>query len=900
MNKKLFAVFAICVLAVFNAYSQTSTAGQVSDAEWQRILDRVNLLVDNHFENRDFDQAQNANWNITGLSVGIYKNGRTAFFNRGFHESERRNAANRRPVTENSIFLIGSISKPVSSIMLPYFSRINNPRTGRPYVNLNDPLNNYFETKPFIDTDGTRIYPTLLQLSTHYSGASQDFGGHGGLSYTLAQFRSMLQNFTYLHKPGTAYSYASGSTIVANVIASLYYGNDFPNKRVNDLLQEHLFSTLGMNSSKLHGWIDPALQDRMTLPHNFNGAAGSFRSVPTSGINLGGPSGCITSTAPDMIRLASFILGDNVPAGAEVLQQAAAAGIGWNKGNPSVPSTALTPHESNVSKMGAQFRELLRRPANSGQRYGSNLYHGGAIGSGHQAYIIMCPDTKTAVVVLSNTYVWQGSLAALIMDRALNATYSSQRTPFDDFDERIAAYRGANANVDIALNQDITIGSVILGAPARAGVTLTIRSANPARPVTLTRGISGNLFTVPNGVTLIFRDIIIDGGGSIISTDDEEYDEDGNQIVKPAVAGAIVRVNTGGTFIMNSGTVLRNNVNSGEGGGVSIAGGSFTMNGGEISGNTANNGGAISIWSVGKLDINDGKITGNTSNTNGGAISALGNSAVTVQRAEISGNRSNSGGAISIWGEGRLNINDVKITGNTANSNGGAIAASGNSAVTVQRAEISGNRSNNGGAISIWSAGKLDINDVKITGNIANSNGGAIAASGNSAVTVQRAEISGNTANSGGAIAVWGEGRLDMNDGKITGNTAAADGGGATVSGGTFTMSGGEISGNTTGRNGSGVRRSGGTFNLNGGVVAGIGAALTNVVSGTYNLNTAFPNNAVIIAWNRPSGSIPNYSAGTNTNLTVLQGATATWANQGGALGVSYTNGRNSGWIKVW
>ena len=120
----------ICFMIVSLAVTAQAQTGQPADAEWQLILDRVNLLVDNHFENRD------NNRNITGLSVGIYKNGRTAFFNRGFHESEQRNVANRRPVTENSIFLIGSLSKPVSNILLSYFSRINNPRTGRPYVNL--------------------------------------------------------------------------------------------------------------------------------------------------------------------------------------------------------------------------------------------------------------------------------------------------------------------------------------------------------------------------------------------------------------------------------------------------------------------------------------------------------------------------------------------------------------------------------------------------------------------------------------------------------------------------------------------------------------------------------------------------------------------------------------------
>ena len=767
--------------------TQTITTEQPIDAEWQLVLDRVNLLVDNHFENRDFSAGQNANWNLTGLSVGIYKNGRTAFFNRGFHESQQRRVANRRPVTENSIFLLGSISKAVSNIMLSYFSRINNPATGRPYVNLNDPLNNYFRTPPFIDTDGTRIHPTLLQFATHYAGAPRAIGTG---SPTLTQFRSQLENLTYVHKPGTAYQYSSGATVTANVVASLYYGRDFPNRRVDHLLQEKLFGPLGMNSSSMNvAWNAPVMQDRVTLPHSFNGDPMQFYPVP-SYIHLGGASGGITSTAVDMMRLAAFILGDYVPAGTEVLQQAAAAYIGWNHRSIEgitrvVPSTALSVHESNFESMGVRFREMFGRPSNAGQRYGNSFEHGGGI-RGHVAYMIICPDTKTAVVVLLNNYAYSmvTALSAQIMDRVLNATYPAvaMRNPFDD---QIASYARANANMEIVLNQDFTIELPVnhIRAPARAGATLTIRSANSARPVTLTRGVTGDLFTVPNGATLIFRDIIIDGGGNINFGNEEnnmdEYDEDGNLLTRSetAVAGSLVRENAGGTFIMESGAVLRNNINSGTGGGVAVTGNSavFTMSGGRISGNTT----------------------------------------------------ATSGGGISLWNNARFTMSGGEISGNTAGTNGGGLGVSGSGTV-------------------------FNMSGGRISDNIAGTNGGGL---------IQ-----------------WG--------------------------GAQFTMSGGEIINNTNTSNnaGSGIRvtGTGSVFNLSGGVVAGTGRNIAAVVSGTYHLNTASPNNAVIIAWNRPAGNIPNYVAGANTNLIVSAGATATWASQGGVMGVSYTNGTNRGWIRLW
>jgi len=927
-------------------YAQIPTA----DEEWQRMIDRINLLVDNHFQNRDFDEGQKTNWNIAGLSVGIYKNGRTAFFNRGFHESQRRNVANRRPVTENSIFLIGSLSKPVSNIVFSYFTRINNPRTGRPYVNLNDSINNYFPTKPYIDTDGTRIYPTLLQFATHYAGVPRYVGtGPDATFGTLARFRSTLQNLTYTSKPGTAYNYSMGAAVVANVIASIYY-NDFPKRKSGDLLTEHLFRPLEMNSTMLHGWVNPAMRDRLALPHNFSGTAKSLNLSENKSVTLIGASGEITSTTSDMMRLAAFILGDQVPRGSEILQQAAAAGIGWGTGNRSIPTTALTPYESNIASMGGRFRELFTRPANSGQRYGRGLAHGGTI-SGYQTYMIVCPDTKTAVVVMVNSATSRGALAQQIMDRGLNAAYSSRRTPFDDFDDRVASYSGANTNVDIALNEDLTIEAPInhIRAPARAGATLTIRSANPARPVTLTRGTSGDLFTVPNGVTLIFRDIIIDGGGSIMYSeegdgedDDEEegegagataeVDEEGNPLTKPAaiVAGALVRVNSGGTFIMESGAVLRNNINSGNGGGVYVnTNGTFTMNGGEISNNTSSEGGGIRMPG-GTFTMQGGKINGNTANRGGGACLS-GSAVFNINGGSINGNAATAtyGGGITAWGSAIINMSGGEINGNTAATDGGGVRILGGT-FTIRDGKINGNTANRGGGACVSGSVVFNINGGSISGNTATATyGGGIAVWGSVVINMSSGEINGNTAaTDGGGVRILG-GSFTMRDGRINGNTANLGGGGASVSGGssvfnfiggsingntsvtnagggiamwsnaTVTMSGGEISGNNA-PSGTGVRRAGGTFNLNGGVVAGDGRNIAAVISGTHQLNRAAPSNAVIIAWNRPAGNLPNYSAGANTNLTVSAGASASWANQNGVLGVSYTNGANRGWIRAW
>jgi hypothetical protein len=142
-----------------------------------------------------------------------------------------------------------------------------------------------------------------------------------------------------------------------------------------------------------------------------------------------------------------------------------------------------------------------------------------------------------------------------------------------------------------------------------------------------------------------------------------------------------------------------------------------------------------------------------------------------------------------------------------------------------------------------------------------------------------------------------------MTGGEISGNTVASYGGGIYAgSTSTFTMTGGQISGNTA-TGGNGVRMAGtAVFNQYGGVVAGTGtntSAVVSIVSNAVHNTNGAPNNAVTIAWNRPTGTL-NYTVGSSTNLTVSSGATTTWVNQGGLLGISYANGRNTGWIRQW
>ena len=82
-----------------------------------------------------------------------------------------------------------------------------------------------------------------------------------------------------------------------------------------------------------------------------------------------------------------------------------------------------------------------------------------------------------------------------------------------------------------------------------------------------------------------------------------------------------MRVDYGGTFTMNGGTVSNNTAGNDCGGGVHMKDGNFTMNGGTVSNNTAvSHGGGVYAY-YGTFTMRGGSVSGNkTTEGNGGGV----------------------------------------------------------------------------------------------------------------------------------------------------------------------------------------------------------------------------------------------------------------------------------------
>ncbi|MDR0663534.1 MAG: hypothetical protein LBF80_05600 [Spirochaetaceae bacterium] len=224
-------------------------------------------------------------------------------------------------------------------------------------------------------------------------------------------------------------------------------------------------------------------------------------------------------------------------------------------------------------------------------------------------------------------------------------------------------------------NEQVTFGANDLGTE---GLTLNNENS-PAeviidgggRVIDLTGSPSGNpLITVGEGITLTLRNITFKG------LNDGNGDVSNNNV-------SLIKVTTGGHFILGTGAVIRDNATSGGyGGGVYVGGsGMFTMNGGNISGNrTAADihlGGGVYVGDSGVFTMNSGNISNNIIGQDlihysyGGGVYVGGYGTFIMNGGNISNNivyarHYSYGGGVYVGGYGTFIMNGGNINNNVA------------------------------------------------------------------------------------------------------------------------------------------------------------------------------------------------------------------------------------------
>ncbi|MCL2879884.1 MAG: InlB B-repeat-containing protein, partial [Treponema sp.] len=124
----------------------------------------------------------------------------------------------------------------------------------------------------------------------------------------------------------------------------------------------------------------------------------------------------------------------------------------------------------------------------------------------------------------------------------------------------------SNFGYTIEVNANEIIAPYNFTFTGRNNISITLKGIDTTRVIAFST--NADLFTIGSDVTLILENnITLQGRGSN--------------------TGSVIRVNSGGTLVMNSGSLITSNKTGSSGGGVYVYSGTFAMNGGTISGNTS-------------------------------------------------------------------------------------------------------------------------------------------------------------------------------------------------------------------------------------------------------------------------------------------------------------------------
>ena len=240
-----------------------------------------------------------------------------------------RNVARNEAMTEDTIFRIASMTKPVATTAIMML--VEDGKLG-----LDDPIANYvpeFAERRVVTgfeaehTDWTTrpatTEATIRHLISHSSGLSYGFASE--IIHAIGEeFPGQSEDTPLLYDPGTGWSYSGGIAVVGGVVERIE-GTGF-----DTILRDRIFAPLGMHETS---FIVPLSEHgRVATTHALEGGTlvetpnpNDIRS-PVSG------DGGLHSTAADYARFIRFILSGGVaPDGQRLLSEEAVRELGRNQ-----------------------------------------------------------------------------------------------------------------------------------------------------------------------------------------------------------------------------------------------------------------------------------------------------------------------------------------------------------------------------------------------------------------------------------------------------------------------------------------------------------------------------------------------------------------------------------------
>jgi CubicO group peptidase (beta-lactamase class C family) len=296
-----------------------------------------------------------------GIVVGIVNPCGREFFSYG-----KTAKSEGQDVDEDTVFEIGSIGKVFTALLLADMVEYGE-------VSFDDPIVRYLPPSINMPTFNDQSI-TLIDLATHTSGLDiipENLAPADELNpyadYTVEQLYEALSSTSLDHEAGTQYEYSNLGMGLLGHILSLQSGLDYEELVINRITDE-----LGMSDTRIA--LIPEMQKRLAQGYR-EGEPIPLWDIPT----LAG-AGALRSTARDML---TFL----------------AANMGLSE-SPLYAAMQVT-HEPRFPVGSSMHVGLAWHMSKRGEI--QIIEHHGATG-GYWAFVGFSEDTKTGVVVLTNSF----------------------------------------------------------------------------------------------------------------------------------------------------------------------------------------------------------------------------------------------------------------------------------------------------------------------------------------------------------------------------------------------------------------------------------------------------------------------------------------------------------------
>jgi CubicO group peptidase (beta-lactamase class C family) len=311
---------------------------------------------------------------IPGLSVAIVHDGKVIYA-KGFGY---RDVEKKLPVTTDTIFAIGSVSKSFTSLI---FGTLNDE--GK--VDWDKPVRTYLPTFQIDDPIATD-HATARDLFSHRTGLA----GHDLVWYSSNFSREELFNRMQYLKSNkefrSGYQYCNLMVMTMGYLEGRVAGSSW-----ESLVQSRIFDPLGMQKSNF-SVNDSQKSSDFSQPYSLKKE--TVIKVPFKNIDSIGPAGSINSSINDMSRYVIFQLGDGTYNGKRIVSQN-------NLKLVHTGQTAMTNLPDFFSQNGLGPMTYAMGWVDTTFRGHHMVWHNGGIDGFHSLFT-MLPEDKIGVVLLSN------------------------------------------------------------------------------------------------------------------------------------------------------------------------------------------------------------------------------------------------------------------------------------------------------------------------------------------------------------------------------------------------------------------------------------------------------------------------------------------------------------------